>query len=88
MKTIVPTLIFLTINLYADSNWIPIEPINKTKTVKSDSKIAIDLSQIAPVNKIMKNAMLVKQLIDATNKKEKVTTNNKNWFMLNTKHSK
>ena len=90
MKIISLTLliILLTSTLYADSNWIAIEPINKTQTSKSNTKTDIDLSQIEPINKIMKNAMVIKQLIDATGKKEKVTTNNKNWFALNTEESK
>jgi len=46
----------------------------------------INLSKIEPLNKMMKNAIIIKQLIDATSKKEKQTTttdNNKNWFEIN-----
>jgi hypothetical protein len=78
-------LIFLTINLYADKNWIQIEPINKTQTAKSNTKIDVDLSQIKPINKMMKNATVVKQLLDATSKKDEPTSNEKNWFVLNPK---
>ena len=85
MKTILLTLatIFLTINLYADKNWIKIEPINKTETSKSKTNLDINLSQIKPINKMMKNARVLKQLIDATNKKEKVNITDKNWFIIN-----
>ncbi|MCF6340647.1 MAG: hypothetical protein L3J10_07860 [Sulfurimonas sp.] len=76
-------LIFLTINLYADKNWIEIEPINKTKTVKPKTKLDVNLSQIEPINKMMKKVTVFKQLIDATGKKEKVKTNDKNWYILN-----
>jgi len=84
------TLVFilLTINLYADKNWIQIEPINKTQTAKPKTKLDVNLSQIEPINKMMKNAIVVKQLIDATNKKEKPATNEKNWFALNGEDSK
>ena len=37
---------------------------------------------------MMKNATVIKQLIDATSKKEKVATNDKNWFILNNENSK
>ena len=80
-------LAFITITLYADKNWIKIEPINKTQTSKSNTKIDVDLSQIEPINKIIKNAIVIKQLID-NSKKEKPTTNDKNWFVFNTKESK
>ena len=86
MKIILLTLlIFLTTNLYADKNWIQIEPINKTQTAKSNTKIDVDLSQIKPINKMMKNATAVKQLLDATSKKDEPTSNEKNWFVLNPK---
>ena len=83
------SLIFVTITLYADKNWIKIEPINKTQTSKSNTNVEVDLSQIEPINKMMKNATVIKQLIDATSKKEKPTTNNnKNWFVLNDEKTK
>ncbi len=84
---VILTLILSTIIL-ANENWIKIEPINKTQTPKSKSKLDVNLSQIEPVNKIMKNATAIKQLIDATSKKEKKTTNNKNWFVINGKEKK
>ena len=87
MKIISLTLLifFLTINLYADKNWIQIEPINKTQAAKSKTKLDVNLSQIEPINKMMKNATIIKQLIDATSKKDEPTSNEKNWFVLNTK---
>ena len=81
-------VIFLTINLYADKNWIQIEPINKTQTAKSKTKLDVNLSQIEPINKMMKNATVIKQLIDATNKKEEPVNNEKNWFVLKSEDSK
>ena len=81
-------LIFLTINLYADKNWIQIEPISKTQTAKSKTKLDVNLSQIEPINKMMKNATVIKQLIEATNKKEEPTSNEKNWFVLKNEDSK
>ena len=70
-------LIFITINLNADKNWIKIEDINKTQ--KTKSKLDLDIFQIEPVNKMIKNLKVVKQLIDST-KKEKAVTNDKNCY--------
>ena len=86
MKITSLILIFLTTNLYADKNWIQIEPINKTQTAKSKTKLDVNLSQVEPINKMMKNATVIKQLIDATSKKEKVATNEKKWFVLTLVH--
>ena len=74
-------LIFITIEISANENWIKIEAINKTQTSKSSPKLDVNLSQIEPINKMMK------QLIDATSKKDEPTSDDKNWFVLNTKDS-
>ena len=81
-------LIFVTIKISANENWIKIEPINKTQTPQPTTKLDVNLSQIEPINKMMKNVTVVKQLIDATTKKEIPTTNDKNWFVLNSENSK
>jgi len=85
---ITPTLFALaliTITLYADKNWIQIEPINKTQT--SNSKLNINLSQIEPINKMIKNVTVIKQLFDNT-KKETPSINSKNWIVLDNTESK
>jgi len=74
--------------LYANENWIKIEPINNTQAKKSNVKQDVNISKTKPINKIIKNATLIKQLIDATSKKEEQTTNDKNWFILNNEVSK
>jgi len=86
MKIIISllSLIFVTITLYANENWIKIEPMNGTKKVEKKAKIDVDVSKVKPINKMLKNITIIKQLLDATSKKEKPTTNNeKNWFVLN-----
>lgn len=90
MKDISLTLLltFLTINLYADKNWIQIEPRNEIQTTKLKSKLDVNISQIEPINKMMKNATAIKQLLDATSKKDLQSTNEKNWFVLNIEESK
>ena len=89
MKIILTLITF--ISLSANENWIKIESINQTQAPKPKSKLDVNLSQIEPVNKIMKHATVVKQIIDATNttnKKEKQPANDKNWFVLNNEESK
>ena len=81
-------LFFITIILSANDNWIKIEPINKTQAPKTKTKLDVNLSQIEPVNKMMKNVTIIKQLIDVTSKKEKQTANDKTWFVLNNEVSK
>jgi len=83
-KVILILIFFISI-LSANENWIKIEPIDKTP--KSKTKLDINLSKIEPVNRMMRNATAIKQLIDATKKEEK-HTNNKNWFLLNNEKSK
>jgi len=78
---------FLLTNLYANEHWIKIEPINSTQTPKQKRQVDINLSTIEPVNKVMKNIALFKQIIEATNKKEKQTKSDKNWFVLDKEKS-
>ncbi len=82
------TLAFLTINISANENWIKIEPLDNTRTTKLTTKPNINLAQIQPINKMLKNATVIKQLIDVVSKKEKPTTNEKNWFVLNAEEQK
>jgi len=81
----------MSVSLSANENWIKIEPINQTEAPKPKSKLDVNLSEITPINKMMKNATAIKQIIDATNttsKKEKQPSNDKNWFVLNNEESK
>lgn len=90
MKLLLPFLLslFLVSTASANENWIPITPIDKPQTSKQSAKLDVNLSQVVPVNKIMKNATVIKQLIDTTSKKEIVTTKDKNWFVLSSEESK
>ena len=88
MKTILTLITFISIELFANENWIKIEPINKTQATMKNTRVDVNLSQIEPINKMMKNITVVKQLIDTTSKKEKPTTNDKNWFSLKKEGSK
>ncbi len=80
MKLLLLFLIFHTTIASANEKWISITPLDKTKTPKASTGLDVNLSQIEPINKMIKNITVVKQLIDATTKKEVSTTNDKNWF--------
>lgn len=76
-------LLFLILkSLFANENWIAITPSNKNQTPKASKESDINLSQIEPINKIIKNATVVKQLLDATKKEEEPKAHEKNWFIL------
>ena len=81
-------ILFQAIALDADKNWIPIESMDKAQTVKPTKKLDVDLSQIEPLNKMIKSATVIKQLIDVTTKKETPTGDDKSWFVLHSEHSK
>ena len=80
-------LIFTTLSLSADKNWIPLKPVDKAKAPEKNTQLDANPSQTEPINKIMKNVMLIKELIDHT-KEEKSAANEKNWFVLNGENSK
>jgi len=91
MKLALTLITFISLNSSANENWIKIEPMNQTKAPTPKSKLDINLSQIEPINKMMKNATAIKQIIDATkstNKKKKEPSHDKNWFILKNEKSK
>lgn len=81
-------LLFLVTTIYADKNWIPITTVEQTTAPKPTTRLDVNLSQIKPINKMIKNVAVVKQLIDVTTRKEKPLTNSKNWFVLHSEDSK
>jgi len=67
---------FITfVSLYANENWIKIEPLH-TQTPKPKQEVQIE------------KVSLIQQIINSTNKKEKQTKSDKNWFELNKEESK
>lgn len=80
MRLLLPLLLLLSLTstASANENWIPITPVDKPQTSK----------QAGAVNKMIKNATVIKQLIDPTSKKETVTTKEKNWFVVGSEESK
>jgi hypothetical protein len=76
MKTslVILFLVFITANLYANKNWIAIEPLNQ-ETPKQNPKLDGNLSQTESITKIIK-------LIDGTEKEKPSTENDKNWYIL------
>ena len=72
MKTtlIIYCLVFVSINLYAQVNWIPIDSVKKNENTK-------------PVNKLFENLKIIQHLIDNKNdKKEVQLENKKKWYTI------
>lgn len=95
MKTFSLLFLFVTLNLYAQKNWIIIEPITQTQNQphkpKPTPKIDVNLSQIAPLNSMMRNVTLLQEIIkrgSQISKKRVATTDNKNWFTLESQTQK
>jgi len=86
---VILTLVFGIISS-ANENWIPITPTDNKQTpkIKPKAQLDINLSQIEPVNRMIQNATAIKKLIDMSNKEKKITTQDKNWFILKKEKSK
>ena len=72
----------LTITLYADKNWIPIEPLDKTSISKEKTNLDTNTSNASTINTLLKNSAAIKQIIKSLDQDEEVNTSNKNWYEL------
>ena len=90
MKIIVTALcsILITINVHADKKWIPIETTKTTQKTKENIKLDVNLSKIQPINKLMRNVIAIKQLIDSSKNQKSNISNNKNWYVLDNMEGK
>ncbi|QSZ41707.1 hypothetical protein GJV85_06165 [Sulfurimonas aquatica] len=88
MKIVLMIVAFISISLNANDKWIKIKSPHKSEAPKPTPNLDINLSQIKPADKMIKNATAIKKLIDARSKKEKTSTNAKNWFILDAYDSK
>jgi len=75
-------LLAFSVFLSANEKWIAITPNEQTPKVKPKTQLDLNLSQVKPINQIIKQATIIKQIMDTTSKKEKQTSNDKNWFVL------
>ena len=83
-NVIILFFLFITVNLYADKKWISIEPVSTTQNTKENvNKLDIKPSQMQPINKLIKNATIIKRLVDNKRDKEKLNEDSKkNWYSL------
>lgn len=73
----------VVVNLYADKNWIPIEPLENFKSQQEKAKLDMNSSQRDSMNKMIQNIMIVEQLIERTQKQEKLISEpEKKWYKL------
>ena len=83
-NVIILFFLFITVNLYADKKWISIEPVSTTQNTKQESsKLDIKQSQMQPINKLIRNATIIRRLVDNKRDKEKLNEDSKkNWYSL------
>lgn len=84
IKTILSLATLLSISLYANENWIEIEPQKRTKTPQRSAVKEINISELAPLNSVLKRATIIKSLLETTAIEKKPNINDsKKWFPLN-----
>jgi len=72
---------FITMTLYAEIKWIPIEPIEPIKpiTYNENTKAENNISAIKPKNQLFENVKVIQQLLDNTKDNEE---DEKDWYPL------
>lgn len=83
---VIACFLFITVNIYAQKEWIVIEPINSDEnSKKSDdkSKQNIKISPFQPVQTLLENAKVIQHLLDNKNDKEEPKADSeKNWYII------
>ncbi|MCF6309185.1 MAG: hypothetical protein L3J19_01730 [Sulfurimonas sp.] len=74
MYNLIILFFLLAVNLYADKKWISLEPIS--------AKQNINPPQMQPIKKLIKNAKIIKRLVDHKGGKKKLDESGKNWYPL------
>lgn len=72
MKFTLLLICFLSLSLFADKKWIPIEPIEPIKPIGSieplvkeqKSTLDVNISQVLPMQKLHQNAKIIQFLLD------------------------
>ncbi|MFA6192347.1 MAG: hypothetical protein WC665_08350 [Sulfurimonas sp.] len=77
MKAVIIILFFkfITLNLYADIKWIPIEPIAPIAPItpvnmNQSSKLESNSSKVKPANQLLDNIKTIQYLLDSTRERE------------------
>lgn len=79
MRVLSIIFLLLSINLYAEVKWIPLEPIKSKQTTKTNTQ----LQELQPVKNMLKKAVAVKHLLDKEGVKDETNEHNtKNWFII------
>lgn len=69
---------FIATYVYADSKWIPIEPIKTNEVSKTDS----NTSKLRPANTWVENLRVIQRLLDNKNKDNVTAEDKKSWYSL------
>ena len=79
MRVLSIIFLLLSINLYADSKWIPLEPLKSKQINKPNTQ----LQELQPVRNMLKKAVAVKHLLDTQGVKDETNEQSeKNWFTI------
>ncbi|MCW8895206.1 MAG: hypothetical protein OQK48_07050 [Sulfurimonas sp.] len=79
MKILPIIFLFLTLNLYADSKWISLEPTKSKQAGKSNTQ----LQELQPMKKMLKKATVIKHLLDKKSLNDETDKQSKkNWFVI------
>ncbi|MFA6136795.1 MAG: hypothetical protein WC667_01790 [Sulfurimonas sp.] len=74
MKAVIIILFFkfITLNLYADIKWIPIEPIAPITPINMNEadKPESNISKTKPANQLLDNIKTIQYLLDSTRERE------------------
>lgn len=83
MKIKLPLLafVFLAITLYADKNWIAIEPLNMNEPPKQTPQKDLNATQKETINVMLNKVSIMRGLLDGTSKDED-EEDEKNWYPL------
>ncbi|MDD2790684.1 MAG: hypothetical protein PHU40_08495 [Sulfurimonas sp.] len=74
-------LVFLTITLYADKNWIAIEPLNMNEPSKKIPQKDLNATQKESINTMLNKVAIMRGLLEGTSKDED-KEDEKNWYPL------
>ena len=82
MASLILSLAFSAISLHSNEKWIPLVSPNKPHNKKRSVPLDVNVSQARPMNNLIKNATLIKELFEKK-RKEVSPQNDKNWFVIN-----
>ena len=86
VTAVMASLLFMNINLYAQTEWIAITPASadeKSKSAEKNSSQTIKISPLQPAKILVEKVKVIQHLLDKKEtKKEPKAESKKNWFII------